>query len=311
MEKIRTPLRIGTRGSPLALWQAHRVAAALRDAWPALRPDDALEIVEIRTTGDRVQNRLLSDIGGKGLFSKEIEEALAAGAIDLAVHSMKDVETTLADGFAIAAVLERADPRDAWISASGAGLDALPAGSRVGTASLRRRAQVLARRPDLIVTAFRGNVGTRLQKLADGEADATLLAKAGLDRLEMASCITETLAPAVMLPAAAQGAVGVETRADDADLIQALKAIDHRPTAIRIEAERALLAALDGSCRTPIGALAVLDGQGGLKLDGLLASADGAKLWRTSREGAVADAGRLGRDAGAELRANGDARLFE
>lgn len=311
MTGFALPLRIGTRGSPLALWQAHRVADELRRAYPELDVDGGIDIVEIRTTGDKVQDRLLSEIGGKGLFAKEIEEALADGRIDVAVHSMKDVETVLADGFVIAAVLERADPRDAWISASGAGLDALPAGARVGTASLRRKAQVLARRPDLAVTPFRGNVGTRLNKLAGGEADATLLAKAGLDRLNMADAITEPLDPDVMLPAAAQGAVGVEARAADADLVRALQAIQHGPTAIAVAAERALLAALDGSCQTPIGAYATLDGAGGLSLRGLLASEDGTRSWRAERRGDVADAERIGLDAGQELRVEGDARLFE
>lgn len=307
---IDGPLRLGTRGSPLALWQARRVAADLARAFPALAAPGGIEIIEIRTTGDKVQNRLLSEIGGKGLFAKEIEEALAARAIDIAVHSMKDVETALAPGFVIAAVLERADPRDAWISASGQGLDDIPAGAVVGTASLRRKAQVLARRPDLNVVPFRGNVGTRLGKLAAGEADATLLAKAGLDRLEMAEHITEALAPGVMLPAAAQGAVGVEARLGDEKLLLALKAIDHAPTATVIGAERALLAALDGSCRTPIGAYATLDETGALHLDALLASEDGRRSWRTTRSGPAADGDRLGRDAGDELRGRGDAAIF-
>lgn len=305
------PLRLGTRGSPLALWQARHVAEKLAAAYPSLAEDGAIEIVEIRTTGDRVQNRLLSEIGGKGLFAKEIEEALAAGDIDIAVHSMKDVETFLPDGFVIAAVLERADPRDAFISASGEGLDALPAGARVGTASLRRKAQILARRPDLVVTPFRGNVQTRLGKLEDGQAEATLLAKAGLDRLEMADCITEALSPDVMLPAAAQGAVGIEARIRDEGLVDALASVAHKPTALVVEAERALLAALDGSCRTPIGAFAELTEGGGLRLQGLLASEDGARAWRTERSGPAADGAALGDDAGAELRREGDAALFD
>jgi len=306
----QSPLRVGTRGSPLALWQANHVAAALAAAYPALARPGAIEIVEIRTTGDRVQDRLLSEIGGKGLFAKEIEEAMAEGCIDIAVHSMKDVETVLPDGFVIAAVLERADPRDAFISASGAGLDDLPAGARVGTASLRRKAQIMARRPDLEVAPFRGNVGTRLRKLKDGEAEATLLAKAGLDRLEMTDVITEALAPDVMLPAAAQGAVGVEALAANEGLVAMLSAIGHGPTATTVAAERALLGALDGSCRTPIGAYAELDGAGGVRLQGLLASEDGARTWRTERQGAADDAERIGQDAGAELRRRGDADLF-
>lgn len=311
LSNLRGPLRIGTRGSPLALWQARHVEAALRHAWPELAEPNALEIVEITTTGDRVQNRLLSEIGGKGLFSKEIEEALSDGRIDLAVHSMKDVETVLADGFVIAAVMERADPRDAWISKSGHGLDDMPSGARIGTASLRRRAQVLARRPDLEVVPFRGNVGTRLRKLAEGEADATLLAQAGLDRLEMSDVATETLATDVMLPAAAQGAVGIECRLGDALIIQALQPLNHEDTGVIIGAERALLAALDGSCRTPIGAFATLDGIGGIHIAGLLADEDGTKSWRASKSGAVADALSLGDEVGKELRRNGDAAVFE
>lgn len=311
MQEIKLPLRIGTRGSPLALWQANRVADDLRKAHPQLQPDGAIEIVVIQTTGDRVQNRLLSEIGGKGLFAKEIEEAMADGRIDIAVHSMKDVETFLPDGFVIAAVLERADHRDALISANGETLDALPAGARVGTASLRRRAQILARRPDLKVVPFRGNVGTRIGKLEAGEADATLLAQAGLDRLEMGHVVSETLAPEIMLPAAAQGAVGVEAREGDAHIIEALAAINHDATARAIGAERALLAALDGSCQTPIGAYAEFDGEGGVLIQGLLASEDGVKVWRTERTGAEADAERLGKHAGEELRRLGDARLFD
>lgn len=311
LSNLRRPLRIGTRGSPLALWQARHVETLLRQAWPQLADDGALEIVEITTTGDRVQNRLLSEIGGKGLFSKEIEEAMADNRIDLAVHSMKDVETVLADGFVIAAVLERADPRDAWISASGHGLDDMPTGAKVGTASLRRRAQVLARRPDLEVVPFRGNVGTRLRKLAEGEADATLLAQAGLDRLGMGDTATETLAPSVMLPPAAQGAVGVECRANDEVVLQALAPLNHAETVVTTMAERALLAALDGSCRTPIGAYATLDGTGGIHIEGLLANDAGTKSWRANRSGLVSDAAALGAEIGAELRREGDAQVFE
>lgn len=311
LTNLRRPLRIGTRGSPLALWQARHVEAALRQAWPELAEDGALEIVEITTTGDRVQNRLLSEIGGKGLFSKEIEEAMADHRIDMAVHSMKDVETSLADGFQIAAVLERADPRDAWISTSGHGLDDMPTGAKIGTASLRRRAQVLARRPDLEVVPFRGNVGTRLRKLAEGQADATLLAQAGLDRLGMTDTATETLSPSVMLPAAAQGAVGVECRLDDAVVLQALEPLNHPETLVTVTAERALLGALDGSCRTPIGSYAMLDGVGGIQIEGLLANDDGGKTWRASRSGGVADAAALGAEIGAELRLEGDAQVFE
>jgi hydroxymethylbilane synthase len=303
-------LRIGTRGSPLALWQAHHVADKLRAAYPELSKPNAIEIIKIVTTGDKIQNRPLAEIGGKGLFAKEIEEALAAKEIDIAVHSMKDVETILPNGFVIAAILERADPRDALISASGQGLKDLPVGSCVGTSSLRRKAQLLATRPDLKVVPFRGNVETRLNKLTKGEADATLLAKAGLDRLDKSEVITEVLDPAIMLPAAAQGAIGVEVREDEEVIIEILSKIACSNTTIVVQTERALLAELDGSCRTPIGALAELNKQGDLRLSAMLAREDGLRSWRIERLGSANDGPALGRDAGAELRANGDSDLF-
>ena len=258
----QTPrLRLGTRGSPLALAQANEVCARLASAHPELA-EGAVEIVVITTTGDTIQDRTLADIGGKGLFTKEIEEALLAGRIDAAVHSMKDVPTWLPEGLEISTILPREDPRDALFSAGGQDLAGLPAGSVIGTASLRRQAQVLMARPDLRVVPFRGNVQTRLRKLAEGEVDATLLAMAGLNRLGLSGEVSAVLAPEVMLPAVAQGAIGLEIRSDDAGTRDTLAALDDRDSAIRVAAERACLAVLDGSCRTPIAAFAEFEAGG-------------------------------------------------
>ncbi len=249
-------LRLGTRGSPLALAQANEVRARLIAAHPELAAEDAVEIVAITTTGDKIQDRTLAEIGGKGLFTKEIEEALLAGRIDAAVHSMKDVPTWLPEGLEISTILPREDPRDALFSTGGQDLAGLPAGSVVGTASLRRQAQVLLARPDLRVVPLRGNVQTRLRKLAEGQVDATLLAMAGLKRLGKSGEVSAVLAPEVMLPAVAQGAIGIEVRGDDASTRDTLAALDDADSAIRVAAERACLAVLDGSCRTPIAAFA-------------------------------------------------------
>ncbi len=252
------PIRIGTRGSPLALAQAHKARALLGAAHGL--PDSRFEIVVIKTSGDRIQDRPLSEVGGKGLFTKEIEEALTAGEIDLAVHSAKDMATRLPDGLAIAAVLEREDVRDAFLSLKYTSLAEMPAGAKVGTSSLRRQAQVKRMRPDLEVTGFRGNVETRLAKLEAGVADATFLAVAGLNRLGQAGRITRVVPVEEMLPAAAQGANAIEIRADDGATRRLVAALDHQPTAIAVTAERAFLGRLDGSCRTPIGGLARLVG---------------------------------------------------
>jgi len=297
-------LRLGSRGSTLALTQTHAVRDRLAAADPALAAPGAVEVVVIRTTGDRVRDRPLADIGGKGLFIKEIEEALLTGAVDAAVHSMKDVPGRLPPGLVIAATLPREDPRDAYFSRSGADLAALPPGAAVGSASPRRAAQVLARRPDLRIVNLRGNVETRLRKLGAGDCDATLLAVAGLHRLGLADRIGRILEPEEMLPAVAQGAIGIECRADDRATRDRAAAIDCQATSRRVAAERALLAALDGSCRTPIAALAELDAAAGrLTLDGLVALPDGTGLHRVRRAGAAADAAAIGADAGAALRA--------
>ncbi len=291
----------------MALVQANEV----RDRLLAQHGWLAVEIVVIRTTGDRVQDRTLAAIGGKGLFTKEIEEALFDGSIDIAVHSMKDVETVLPDGLGISTLLPREDPRDAFISNKADSLAALPAGAVVGTASLRRQAQVLMSRPDLRVEPIRGNVQTRLGKLNDGEADATMLAYAGLRRLDMADVATAVMEPEEMLPAVAQGAIGIEGRNDDVDTLELLECIHDRDTAQRVAAERALLAALDGSCRTPIAALAELREGLMLRLRGLVASPDGSVSHTVTRDGPVSDALAMGRDAGEELRTLAGPDIFE
>ncbi len=301
-------LRIGTRGSPLALFQAHLVRDRLAAAHRGL-PAAAMEIVEIRTSGDRIQDRSLADAGGKGLFTKEIEEALYAGSIDLAVHSMKDMPTALPPGLVIPCLLEREDPRDAFLSLRWPSVAALPQGTVVGTSSLRRKAQLLHKRPDLSIIDFRGNVNTRLRKLEDGVAAATLLALAGLRRLGMADRVTAVLEVDEMLPAVAQGAIGVECRADDDVAHRLLAPLADAPTTHCVDAERSLLAVLDGSCRTPIAALARTQGDD-LALTALIVSPDGQTLHRTERRGPARDALRLGRDAGEELRRRGGPHFF-
>jgi len=298
------PLRIGTRGSPLALAQANQV----RDQLCAAHGDlPAPEICVIKTTGDLVTDRRLAELGGKGLFTKEIEQALLAGTVDIAVHSMKDVETWLPDGLIVDCFLPREDPRDTLLGAPS--IAALPQGARVGTASLRRSAQLLALRPDLNITMLRGNVGTRLDKLAAGEVDATLLAVAGLNRLGRADAIGAVLEPQEFLPAVAQGAVGIERRTADEATAALLAPLNCAATTHRVIAERAMLAALDGTCRTPIGGLAMLDGDR-LTLDGMLVWPDGSGLQRLSDSGAASDAAALGTQLGEALRRRAGPAFF-
>ena len=297
-------LRLGSRGSPLALAQSEEVRRRLGEHHPELAADDAVEIVVIRTTGDKVQDRTLSEIGGKGLFTKEIEEALLAREIDVAVHSMKDVPTWLPEGLEITTILPREDPRDALFARQARSLAELPAGAVVGTASLRRQAQVLIARPDVTVVPLRGNVGTRLRKLGEGLVDATLLAAAGLKRLGEAERIKAVLEPEEMLPAVAQGAIGLEARGGDRDTLRWLDALDDPASARRVTAERACLKVLDGSCRTPIAAFAELNGPGDeLRLRALIALPDGTCAHGVERRGPAGEAAALGQDAGAELRA--------
>ena len=295
------PLRIGTRGSPMALHQAQLVHDRLRAVHPELAADEALELVPIRTTGDRVQTRLLAEIGGKGLFTKEIEEALFDERIDLAVHSLKDMETVLPAGLAIGVVLKRDDPRDVLVGRTALTLAGLPEGARVGTASLRRRAQLLRMRPDLAIVPIRGNVNTRLAKLDAGEVEALVLALCGLERLSKQDRIGEILDVGVMLPAVAQGALAVECRTLD-DRVRALLAPLHdEPSAACVLAERSMLAALDGSCRTPIAGLATIDGER-LSINALLLSSNGSAERRGSLAGPVADAAAIGTALGEQLR---------
>jgi hydroxymethylbilane synthase len=303
-------LRIGTRGSRLALAQAELVCRALAGAHPELATPRALEVVKIRTTGDRVTDRPLAELGGKGLFCKEIEAALLARRIDLAVHSTKDLPTWLPDGLIIGALLEREDPRDVLIARPPATLADLPNAAVIGTSSVRRKAQLLARRSDLRVVDFRGNVDSRLRKLAAGEVDATLLALAGLRRLGIADAGMVVLAPEEMLPAVGQGAIGIECRADDAACLNLLAAINHPASSACVRAERALLAVLDGSCHTPIAGHAEIAG-GRLHLRALVVRSDGSECLRAERDGPPRDAEQLGQDAGAELRARAGPAFFD
>jgi hydroxymethylbilane synthase len=302
-------LRIGTRGSPLALAQANETKARLLAAHPGMAAA-AVEIVTIRTSGDRIQDRPLAEAGGKGLFTKELEEALLGGSIDLAVHSMKDMPTLLPDRLIIGALLPREDPRDALIAPNAKRLADLAQGATVGTASLRRQAQVRFRRPDLRVVSFRGNVETRLRKLREGQADATLLALAGLRRLKLTDCIAAIIEPEEMLPAVAQGAIGLECRAADTATRDCLVPLNDAATAVCVEAERAMLAVLDGSCRTPIAGLAQLDASGGISIRGMLLRPDGSGAVEAQRAGRAAEAIALGHELGAALKAQAGPDYF-
>ncbi len=300
-------LRIGTRGSPLALAQARQVRGRLAAAHGIAAERIALEV--IRTSGDMIRDRPLAEAGGKGLFTKEIEEALLAGRIDLAVHSAKDMPTALPQGLVIAAVLAREDARDVFISRKAASLRELPAHARVGTASLRRAALVKRLRPDLAVANMRGNVETRLRKLDAGEVDATLLALAGLKRLSLEHVATAILPLEEFLPAVGQGIIAIEARGDDPRTRALLDAVTDLDTATALAAERAFLAVLDGSCRTPIAGHARVDA-GRLQFRGLIAKPDGSAVFEAMREGAAGDAVRLGADAGRELKARAGADFF-
>lgn len=302
-------LRIGTRGSPLAVAQANETRDRLAAACDALAVPNAIEIVVIRTSGDRFQSAPLTQLGGKGLFTKEIDDALLSNKIDIAVHSLKDVPSVLPYGLDITCVLPREDPRDAFLSPAVSSLAALPNGSTIGTASLRRKAILRNRWPNLKVAPIRGNVETRMRKLADGEVDATLLAMAGLKRLGKADAVTEILTPDEMLPAVCQGAIGIECRTGDDATRALLEPIDDATTARRVAAERALLSGLGGSCRTPIAALAeVVDD--GIRFRALIARPDGGGMVETERFGSEADAEAMGKDAAAELRRRAGPEYF-
>jgi len=297
-------MKIGTRGSPLALIQAGLARDALAREH-GLDPQ-AIVIVSITTTGDRERNRSLAEIGGKGLFTKEIEEALLAGEIDVAVHSMKDMPARLPDGLVMAAMLPRDDPRDAFLSPVAATLTGLPRGARLGSSSVRRAAQALHLRPDLEIVPFRGNVETRLRKLAEGVAAATFLAQAGLNRLGLGEKATAVMSVEEMLPALAQGAVGLETRADDTVIRDLVAAVDDAATAVTVAAERGFLAALDGSCRTPIAGLATIAGER-VRFCGAALTVDGRQVFEAVREGGLGEAAAMGADAGHEVRRLGGA----
>ena len=300
-------VRIGTRGSALALAQAHETRERLVAA-TGRSPDD-FEIVVIKTSGDRILDRPLSEVGGKGLFTKEIEEALLDRSIDLAVHSSKDMPTVLPDGLVISAFLPREDVRDAFLSRRVKTLADLPAGARVGTSSLRRRAMVRRLRPDLEVVEFRGNVQTRLKKLEDGVADATLLANAGLRRLGLEAEIASVIETEDFLPAVGQGAICIETRADDAATLALVGLIHHAETAAALTLERAFLRVLDGSCRTPIAGLARVVGDM-VHFDGMILRPDGSEAHAIRREGPLAEAEAIGREAGEVLKALGGPDFF-
>jgi len=290
--------RIGTRGSPLALAQAQLVRRLLSEAHGVSEDDIAIEVIS--TGGDRSQasNASLTEIGGKGLFTKEIDAAMLAGRVDIGVHSSKDVATRLPDGIDLVAFLEREDVRDAFLSVKARDIDYLPERGRFGTSSIRRAAQVLRLRPDLTIVPFRGNVGTRLQKLLDGVADGTMLAMAGLNRLGEGHRATALLDPEIFMPAPAQGAIGLAVRTGDARMARIVAALDHAPTHTAILAERAMLAVLDGSCRTPVGALTRLDG-GTLTLKGQILSLDGRTAFDSVAMGSDPEA--LGRQVGEDL----------
>jgi len=312
------PRRIGTRGSPLALIQARAFMTLLSNAFPALREPGALQEHVITTTGDTVQDRKLADIGGKGLFAKEIHEALADGRIDFAVHSLKDLETQLPKGIVLACTLQREDARDALILSERCGntdlsdpLGTLPRGAVIGTSSVRRQAQLLHARPDLRVVTLRGNVQTRLAKLRDGQCDATMLALAGLNRLGLSLPRTVVLETDVMVPSACQGIIGITVRAEDADAHALLAAIDDPEARIAATAERSLLAELDGSCRTPIAGYAHLQPDGRLLLIGSVARADGSFLLRRNLAGRPSDAERMGQTLGTSLRVDAPADIFD
>ena len=302
-------LRAGTRGSPLALIQTRLLIAALHGK-------RAVEEHVIRTTGDAVQDRKLADIGGKGLFAKEIHDALIDGRIDLAVHSLKDLETTLPPGIVLACVLPREDPRDALIIGTSTNADpaapfaSLPPGALIGTASVRRQAQLLHVRPDLVMTTLRGNVQTRLAKLAAGDCAASLLAYAGLKRLGLADRANAVLDPEIMVPAAGQGIIGITVRERDAELRSLLAAIADAEAGAASTAERAVLAQLDGSCRTPIGAYAVMRSSGDLQLTGMVARPDGSFLLKRALNGPPADAERIARELAASLRRDSPGDIF-
>lgn len=302
---MRSTIRIATRKSPLALWQAHFVQSRLQQLYPQLR----VELLPMSTKGDKILDSPLAKVGGKGLFVKELEQAILAGDADIAVHSMKDVPVEFPDGLGLSIICERDDPRDAFVSSRFPSLAELPAGSRVGTSSLRRQCQLRASRPDLQILDLRGNVNSRLAKLDGGEYDAILLAAAGLKRLGLQERITTLLPPEQSLPANGQGAVGIECRLDDDELLTLLAPLEHLPTRQRVLAERAMNRALQGGCQVPIGAYAELEGDQ-LWLRGLVGSPDGRQVLHAECRGAASEPEALGQALADQLLAQGAARLL-
>ena len=301
------PLKIGTRGSPLALAQAVETRARLMRAWDW--PDKAFEVVAIQTSGDRIQDRPLRLVGGKGLFTREIEDQLLEGQIDIAVHSMKDMPTAQPEGLILDTFLPREDMRDAFVSQSANSIGSLTEGARVGTSSLRRRAQLMLVRPDLDVVEFRGNVQTRLKKLTNGLASATFLAMAGLNRLNMAHVATVAIEPEQMLPALAQGVIGIERRSNDTKIATLLEPLHDVSTGLQLSCERAFLAALDGSCETPIAGLAEIDGSN-LFLRGEVLRPDGSEKLSGQRRGPIANGAEMGRDLAEDLLSQAGPEFF-
>jgi hydroxymethylbilane synthase len=301
-------LTLGTRGSPLAMAQAHEVRARLAGAHGVSEDDIVIDVISV--AGDRIQDRPLSEIGGKGLFTEEIEERLVDGRIDIAVHSSKDMPTKLPAGLELTHFLEREDVRDGFVSPAISAFEALPEGAIVGTSSLRRSALVKRLRPDLNIVGFRGNVGTRLQKLQDNVASATFLACAGLNRLGKSDVVTEALDVERFPPAPGQGAIGIESRIDDARVKALLAPLHHRATGLALACERAFLGALDGSCRTPIAGYAIITGEH-VQFSGMILTPDGRTHHRISAEGVAGDAYKIGKDAGDQIRGRAGTAFFD
>mmetsp|Transcript_27084 Transcript_27084/g.51191 ORF Transcript_27084/g.51191 Transcript_27084/m.51191 type:complete len:366 (+) Transcript_27084:166-1263(+) len=307
-----TPLRIGTRGSPLALAQAYETRRRLIEEFPELEADGAIEICVMKTQGDMILDKSLMELGGKGLFTKELDTALLGDEVDICVHSMKDVPTWLPDGTVLPCNLPREDTNDAFITAENKfkTIADLPDGSVIGTASLRRQAQLLSQNPTLKCVNFRGNVQTRLRKLDDGVVDATLLAIAGLKRMEMQDCATAVLEWGEMLPAVAQGAIGIQCRSDDERSLKYIDALNCMDTHVCVNCERAFLEALDGNCKTPIaGQAKIIDGK--IVFKGLIAMPDGSLKYETDASGEIADAVEIGKKAGEDLKAQAGDKFFE
>ncbi len=303
--KLQT-IKIGTRGSPLALWQANWVKSLLEEEHPHL----TMELVRITTSGDKIQDVALAKIGGKGLFTKEIEESLLQYGSDIAVHSMKDVPVKLPAGLGISVILKREDPRDALVSREGVALADLKEGARIGTGSLRRTTQLLAYRPDFEIVSLRGNVETRLKKMKSENLDAVILASAGLKRLGFGHLITEDISPDILLPGVAQGAVGIETRLQDLPILDALMPLDHEESNHVVEAERAFLRRLEGGCQVPIGALATVEGDT-VHIRGMVGSLDGKRILKAERSGSLEDPGRVGYDLAGEILEMGAAEILK